>query len=196
MAHGSHVITGEGSVGYMPQPIAADRIRSVLPWVRLIALLRNPVDRAYSHYHLEVRKGRESLSFEDAIDAEPERLRGEREKILRTRGEYNSVFWERCSYLARGIYVDQLERWLSVFSKERILLVRSEDLYREPSAVFRETLRFLGVRDDWQPGRFEQYNRLASPAMASETRGRLVAYFRPHNRRLRELTGRDFDWDK
>jgi hypothetical protein len=89
----------------------------VLPHVKIIALLRNPVDRAYSHYYHEVRKKRETLSFEDAIKAEEERLHGEFEKLIKNERD-TSFNYIHYSYLARGICVDQLQRWNNFFKKE------------------------------------------------------------------------------
>jgi hypothetical protein len=110
-------MTGEASPHYLFHPLAARRIANVLPEVKLIALLRNPVERAYSHYQLNVRRGREPLSFEQAIDKEEERLQGMREKILA--GEdiplYNFLHY---SYLAKGIYADQLQYWFAQFPRQ------------------------------------------------------------------------------
>ena len=82
-------VTGEATTYYIFHPHAPRRILATVPKMKLIALLRNPVDRAYAQYHQKIRRGYEPLSFEDAIDAEPERLRGEKEKMLANE-TYNS----------------------------------------------------------------------------------------------------------
>ena len=108
-----HFVTGEASAYYLFHPHAPRRIAQLLPDAKLIVLLRNPIDRAYSQYNFEVDLGRESLSFEDAVAAEEERIGKERERILADE-RYVSFDHSRYSYLARGVYVDQLRTgWAS-----------------------------------------------------------------------------------
>ena len=97
----------------------------MLPDVQLIAILRDPVERAYSHYQLAHRNGREPLNFEQALSAEPERLAGEEARLLSDpayRGEAYGVQ----SYRTRGLYLEQLERWWAVFPPERLLVLRNQ----------------------------------------------------------------------
>jgi hypothetical protein len=162
--------------------------------VKLIALLRNPVDRAYSHYQHEVRKRREPLSFEDAIDAEAERLTGERERMLADEG-YVSDRHSFYSYLSRGMYVDQLEAWTALFPRERLLLLSSEDLYQDPHAVVERVLAYLGL-PPYELPRYGNLNQARYAPMRTETRRRLTEYFEPHNRRLYEFVGRNFGWEE
>ena len=192
-------IVGEASPGYLVYPHAPERIASVLPRVKLIALLRNPVERAYSQYRHNVERGYESLSFTDAIDAEEERTQAEKEKVLSNPG-YNSTAFFRYSYLARGVYVNQLKHWLDFFPQEQLLILKSEELNAEPQAIFQQTLAFLDVPvliPDSLRKEFKHYNT-SGDKVASKIeptmRERLVAYFEPHNARLYELLGRDFGW--
>jgi Sulfotransferase domain len=200
-------ITGEGSPYYVFHPHAAKRVFQTVPRGKLIVLLRNPVDRAYSHYHYEVKRGRETFSFEEAIEWEPKRLAGERERMLADQ-RYESLNCRYYSYVFRGLYADQLKNWLGLFPKEQFLFVRSEDFFASPSAILAETLQFLGL-PAWEPSEFPKYNyagysRLTAakynyapyPKMNAETRARLLEYFRPHNQRLYELLDRDFEWEK
>jgi hypothetical protein len=192
--YGCDGLTGEASPYYIFHPLSAARVATMLPRVKLIALLRNPVDRAYSHYHLQVCHGREPLSFEDAILREQERLKGEQNRIL-TDGDYHSYNYQRYSYVSRGLYVDQLARWLNLFPKDSLLVVRTEDLDNNPAAVLKHTLRFLNL-PEWEPKRFAKYNGGSYPMMKHETRRRLIEYFEPHNQRLRDLVGKELDWDR
>ncbi len=182
------VLTGESSPYYMFEPRVPWRVRALLPGVRLIALLRDPVRRAYSHYHHQLRRGVETLSFEAAIDREPERLAGETERLLREES-YVSYNHQKFSYLASGRYADQLEAWYEVFAPEQILVLRSEAMYADPVGTLRRVLDFLGlprkavrVLRDNVPKRYRP--------MAPATRERLRAYFEPHNRRLYALLRR------
>lgn len=190
------LITGESSPYYLFHPLTAERVAAALPEVKLIVLLRNPVNRAYSHLHLVRKKKQETLEFAQAIDAEAERLRGEEEKICAD-GDYYSASHQQHSYLARGIYADQLERWLAVFPREQFLILRSEDLYENPRAIVQQTLRFLqpDCPDTWALPEYKKYNDTSYQRMEPELRQRLTDFFRPHNQRLARLLGRDFGWE-
>ena len=96
--------------------LAAQRLAREVPDVRIIVSLRDPVERAYSHYKERVRHGAEPLSFEEALEAEPGRLNGEAERIVRD-PSYRSKAHEDHSYLAQGRYLDMLPRWFA-FSRE------------------------------------------------------------------------------
>lgn len=170
------------------------RIAALMPHVKLIALLRNPVDRAFSHYHKNVRRGAESLSFEDAIAAEPKRLEGELERTVADE-DYTSDAYSVFSYLARGVYVDQLRRWLEWFPREQLLVLKSEDFFADPARTYGQVLEFLGLPGvplQLETRNVGGYGDDLSPA----TRAALAAYFRPHNQRLYELLGRDLGWDE
>jgi sulfotransferase family protein len=185
-------LVGEASPGYLFHPLAPKRVKATVPEARLIVLLRDPVDRALSHYHHEVALGREPLTFEQAVEAEPERTRGEEERLLREPDYFSHPWWDY-TYLARGRYAEQLERWLAVFPREQVLVVASNDLAAEPGQTYARVLEFLGASAqelDSYPRVYEQrYGE-----MGPDTRRRLAEYFAEPNRRLYELLGRDFGW--
>jgi hypothetical protein len=187
-------LTGEATPYYLFHPLAADRLADTLPNSRIIVMLRNPVDRAYSHYSHIHRVGREPLSFEDAIATEPERLAGEAERIMAD-PNYSTFTHVHYSYLARGRYAEQLPRWLERFSRDQMLFLASEDLSRDPGAAFQRTLAFLGLKA-WTPGQFSIFKQGSYEQMAPTTRRKLVDYFRPYNQQLYDLLGMKFDWDK
>lgn len=191
---GSGLITGEATPYYLFHPLAPKRVRETVPEVKLVALLRDPVDRAYSHYHHESRNGTEELSFEEAVERETERLGGEREGILRDDG-YDSLEHRRYSYLSRGVYVDQIQNWRSYFPEERLLILRTEDPLADPSKVLGQTLDFLGL-PILDFGEYARTNTGSYTGMSASTRARLVDYFRPHNERLYDYLGRDFGWTR
>src|SRR5881398_3651211 len=139
---GAQPVVGEASPSYIFHPLAPERVAALAPNVRLIALVRNPIDRALSHYHHEVALGREPLSFEAALDAEPDRTRGEEERLVREPGYFSHAWWNY-TYLARGRYADQLERWLAVFPREQLLVVASDELAAEPGETYARVLEFL-----------------------------------------------------
>ncbi len=170
--------TGESTAYYMFHPLAAQRIAETLPQTKIILLLRNPVDRAYSHYQYKLRGGKEPLSFEAAIDAEAGRMADEEEKICTIPG-YRSQAHFLYSYTARGIYVDQILRWKKFLPSDRMLIVESSGLLKRPAEVYEQVLAFLNVRS-WQPSDFGQHFAGGYKAkMSPEMRRKLVDYFAP-----------------
>ena len=185
-------LAGEASPSYLFHPLAPERGRAVVPEAKLVVLVRNPVDRAYSHYQHEVALGREPLAFEDALAAEDERTRGEVERIVADPRAFSHAWWDH-TYVARGRYAEQLERWLAVFDREQLLVVRSEDLGGRPAETYAEVLSFLGAAPHSLPEYPRVFDRDYEP-MRPETRAALSERFADPNRRLEELTGRRFGW--
>jgi Sulfotransferase domain len=185
-------IVGEASPGYLFHPLAPERVLATVPEAKLIALLRDPVGRALSHYHHEVALGREPLSFEQAIDAEPERTRGEEERMVLDPLYFSGAWWDY-AYLARGRYAEQLERWFAVFPRAQLLVLPSEDLAAEPGQTYARILDFLGAPPH-QLGSYPRVYKQDYSEMNPETRRRLAEHFAEPNRRLYELLGRDLGW--
>ena len=189
------LITGEASPYYLFYPQAAKRVAKILPKVKLIVLLRNPIDRAYSQYQHQLRQeGVEPLSFEEAIEVEEKRLAGEEEKILKDI-KYYSFNHRHYSYLSRSKYIEQLPEWMSIFPREQFLILKAEDLYADPAAIVKQTLEFLNIAIGEQKCVYKPFNDARYAPMAAATRERLVEYFKPYNARLYEFLGRDFGWD-
>jgi hypothetical protein len=186
------VLTGEASPYYAFHPLSPRRIAELLPDVKLIFVLRDPVTRAHSHYHEEVARGFEPLTFEDALEAEPERLAGEVDRI-RQDPSYVSFSHQHHSYLARGRYLDQLLIWHEVFSRDRVLVLEYEELVSNPDAVFRRALRFLELPDS-SLRTYKRFNARSYPAMDSKLKARLRSYFGDGNRDLAKYVGGDFRW--
>ena len=187
---GKHV--GEASPSYVFHPLAPRRVQEVVPEARLIVLVRNPVDRALSQYNHEVALGREPLPFEEALDAEEERLRGEQDRMASDPRYFSREWWSH-TYKARGRYAEQLERWLAVFPREQLLVLPSDDLGSDPARAHAQVLEFLGA----SPQRLDSYPRVYEreyEPMKPETRQGLAAAFEEPNRRLYELLGRDLGW--
>jgi len=185
-------LVGEASPSYLFHPLGPQRVRELVPEARLIALVRDPVDRAHSHYHDEVALGREPLLFESALAAEDERLRGEVERLVADPRYFSREWWSH-AYQARGRYAEQLERWLAVFPQEQLLIVASDDLAAEPAETHARVLDFLGAAHQRLDAYPRVYEREYQP-MKPETRERLAAEFDQPNRRLYELLGRELGW--
>ncbi len=120
---------------YLYLPKAAERIHEHYPDVKLLFMLRNPVKRAWSHYLMEVRAGRETLSFYDALQAEDKRLKN---------GEYERKYF---SYKDRGLYLTQIKSYLELFPRENIYIMILEDLKKNPADEMKKLFRFLGIDD-------------------------------------------------
>lgn len=204
---GLPILTGEASPCYLLFPQTPQRVYDFVPRVKLIVLLRNPVDRAYSHYTMNVAKqttfdvvekrrvAREPLPFEAALDAEAERMKTALallEADPLSRGQWLQMH----SYQTRGLYAQHIHRWLQIFPRAQFLFIDSSELKENANAVFQRTLEFLGLEPcqlpRYEPRHVGEYSQPMNP----ETRARLVAYFQPHNAELYELLGRRFDWDK
>ena len=104
-------LTGEATPRYLFHPHSPKRVHQVIPNVKLIVLLRNPIDRAYSHYQMEVDHGDEKLTFEEAIEKEEERITTDLERMEKDENFYSVNFYRK-SYLTRGKYFNQLKRWV------------------------------------------------------------------------------------
>ncbi|MCA9864064.1 MAG: sulfotransferase [Thermomicrobiales bacterium] len=185
-------LVGEATPYALFHPCAPLRLHNVAPEARVIALLRNPVDRAYSHYLHERARGHEALSFEDAVRAERERLTG-LEAQLASGNLTVSEAHKRASYLARGRYARQLERWLAIFPRDRLLVLRSEDLYADPETVTRRVTDFLGL-PPLQGIAFSAHNATAGAPMHSATRELLAREFAQDNAQLEKILGWTDPW--
>ena len=188
----SPAIAGEASPYYLFHPLAAERLANDFPDVRLIVLLRDPVERAYSHFKERTHHGGETLSFEEALNAEEGRLRGEAERIVAEPG-YRSMEHENHSYVAQGRYLDMLPRWFKLYPREQFHIVASEDFYADPERRVNEVWSFLGLPPHKLVSR-KRYNYLPAPGIPSATRQRLRDALAEHNRELDELLGRTLPW--
>ena len=170
---------GEITPYYLFHPEAPGRIQALLPNVRLVLLLRDPVERAVSQYFHSVRLGLEPLTMEQALAAEPERLAGA-EAVLGSPGGRHRSHQEH-SYLGRSRYEQQLERYLSLFRREQLLILRSEDLFADPGRIWERLLRFLELDPHPLPGGGIRANagRGESSAVPSSVRRWLRQHLEP-----------------
>ena len=181
-------LTGEASPGYLYNPYTPARVAASLPDAKLIVMLRDPAERAFSHYQMSVRRGREHLPFAEALDREAERLSGERRRLGLEAAFARGPSHRNHSYLARGHYAEQLEGWLEHFSRDQLLVLESERFFAAPEQVHAETMHFLGLPHHPLP----HYRNLNGwgRAQGVAARDRMETYFAPHNARLENLLGR------
>jgi hypothetical protein len=191
---GTRPRTGESSPYALFHPHAPARVRELLPDARLIVLLRDPVERAHSDWAMRKRRGAEPLSFEEAI-AEEERVVDEHRALLEADPSYESPRLRQYSYVARGVYADQLPRWLSQVTREQLLIIQTEAYGRDLQGTLLRVWAHLGL----EPVALPEYptrnrGKYAAP-MLPETRERLRRHFAPHNERLYALLGERYDWE-
>lgn len=182
----------DASPYYMFHPLAIDRIASVIPDVKIIALLRNPVDRAFSQYKWEVRQGYEKLNFDDAIKCEKERLNGEREKIQKE-VNYYSLNHQHHSYVERGKYYRQVKKVLDNFPQKNCLFLDSEALFNGDLEEFQKLALFLEI-DKLDLKKFKETNATRESSMDEDKRKLLQKIFEKENEKLYSLLNRDFKW--
>ena len=185
-------MTYEASTYYLAHPLARERIRTHLPDAKLIVLLREPVARAHSHWNHSRSKGREPLDFAAALEAEPQRLAGEVERLRRD-PDHVSFAHIHHAYASRSRYAETLRPWLEEVPREQLLVLRSEELFERPRETVEEIQRFVGL-PVMDLGPYTPFNTREYDRMEPELRARLAASFAEPNRELAELVGRDFGW--
>ena len=189
------VIVGEASPYYMFHPAAAGRVLETVPHVKAIALLRDPVARAYSNYWDRRATGTEELpTFEAAIEAEEQRLADVDHARLLTDPSYYSFDHDNHAYLARGRYLEHLRPWMEALPPEQLLILRAETMFEDPYPVFARVQEFLEI-PVVDSITLSKYNERPREAMDPVTVQRLAEYYRPHNRALYEALGEDFHWE-
>jgi Sulfotransferase domain len=185
-------LTFESSPYYMFHPLAAERIAADLPEVKLIVLVRDPVERAYSAHAHELARGFETQPFPRALQLEPERLRGETDRMRRD-ARYLSHAHQHQAYCARGRYAEQLEVLESLVGRERLHVVDSGDFFTKPEPVYDAVLEFLGLPGHDYP-EFERHNARPRSPMAAELRDRLSEHFAPYDEQLTRWLGQIPSW--
>ena len=189
-------ISGEASPFYLLCPPIAERIHAFNPNMRLIALLRDPVERAISHYFHALRSGKETLPIMDALDAEEERTADAWQRALQGHCSYDrELIW--FSYQRRGLYLEQLQRYWQVFDREQLYIDSSNRLFDDPADCLADIFGFLGVDADFrvpvQKSRGIATNKEALPDVVYE---RLRDYFREPNTQLFSALDRDLGWNR
>lgn len=189
---GTAPVAFEATANYMFHPLAPGRIHHDLPGVRLLVLVRDPVERAYSAHAHQTGYGYENEPFERALELEDARLAGESERMAAD-PSYASFAHDHHTYRARGYYADQLGRLESLFGRDAIHVVDSDSFFADPGPAYGQVLDFLGL-----PGhtpRFTPQNARPRSPMPESLRASLREHFRPHDERLTPwLLGHQPSW--
>lgn len=188
------VLAGEASPYYLYHPLAAERAAHDVPSARLLVLLRDPVERTYSHFREQTRNGIETLGFAEALDAEQARTAGAEEQLIADRMATSHAH-EQQSYLRQSEYARGLRRWLERFPRDQLLVQPSELYYTDPDEACRVAYDFLGVAP-YRSGPAPRLNAAPPAPLPPGMRERLTAHFAPFNTELEELLGQEFPWSR
>lgn len=189
--HGRTTITGEACPYYLFHPAVPERVAAHLPDVKVVVLLRDPVGRAWSHYQHERARGFEHLSFGEALDAEDERLRGADRRLHDAAGR--SFEHRHFSYVARGMYAQQLQRWYDHVPRQNVLVMESADLRSRTQDTYDRLCDFLGLAHHELTGT-HLHNAGRYEAMDPSVAARLRAVFEGPDAALRDLLGHPLSW--
>lgn len=175
---------------YLFHPLAPERIFKLIPDIKLIALLRNPTERAISHYFMLKRKDREPMSMLEAFQQEETR----QEELLSHLGSRKTLLTDY-SYKARGCYAAQIANYYKFFPKDHILLLKSEDFFNDSMDTLKQVFNFVDVNPDFKVKDLSPRNTGKEKFdVTPGAREYLDEYFKPHNQALYDLTGIDFGW--
>lgn len=189
---GRPTVTGEASPYYLYDPRVPARVAAAMPAAKVIVLLREPVARAYSHYWERVDQGVEPLTFREALAAEDGRIDGEVERMEREPSYYSRAH-DWYSYRDRGVYLPQMQRWLSVLPREQVLVLRSQDFYADPQATLDCTTTWLGLEPSGLNTR-RRHNHRPAREMESDLRDELREFYREPNAALSRQLDLDLGW--
>ena len=177
---------------YIYNSLVARRILASFPRAKIISNLRNPIDRAYSNYILMYQDGDTTKTFEEMIQIAMDEIEKNKSK-LNDEVYAADTFYQ--NILARGFYADQLKIWFEKFQKKQILIIPSEDLALKPDQVLTKVFEFLDL-PYFKIKDFTRQNKREYHPMKDETRKLLVEFYKPHNKKLFDMLGSKFDWDK
>ncbi len=188
LRRGGHVF--EVSPSYLPTPSALRRMKAVLPSIRVIVLLRDPVSRAFAHYQHDKTRYVESRGFEEAV---ADALR--RNEFPAMRGVALAPNAKpMLDYVSRGYYALQLELLLKVYTRNRVLVIDSASLAEDTSAVCERVFDFLGLEsfsvETGNANGRDFYQEQIGPRVAD----RLREHYRPYDEMLKEMLGQSFSW--
>jgi hypothetical protein len=178
----------------MVDPNVPERAMRMLPQAHFVALVRHPVERAFSHYLHNLEHGLERLSFVDALAAEPERMRQALAMGVDRRS--GRTLLRSCSYVHRGEYADRLAPWFELIPAAQLHIIRSEDLFSDPETTYGDLLDELGLRRAF-PERFDRRNHWRDDPESQLTpalRERLEEHFASFNERLETMLGWHQSW--
>ena len=188
---GKHALTLDASTNTFDSKEAPGRILKDNPDAKIIFILRNPGDRAFSHYKMGVQREWELADFEKALELEEKRIEDGKTNSLSDKN-HNYAYY-RLGYKSRGIYVEYLKNWMSIFPNKNILVISSEEFLKNEEQTYKTVCEFLKI--DVIKIKSEKLNEGPSGKMKTETKKMLNDFYKPYNEELFKLLNKKFDWD-
>ncbi len=197
-------ITGEATPIYINFPRIGKNIFSLFPKMKFIVLLRNPIDRAISSYYHQYPRKYECKLTQSSITKTLEKAPNLINKwfnnsllfqptlFLKNHPEYfmNDVL---LPHLLFSLYIYYLKQWINIFPREQILILKSENLFNNPSATMKQVYSFLNLSDYHIP-EYHNYNPNSYPPISDNIRSQLLEFFRLYNQQLEEYLDMQFNW--
>ncbi len=190
-------LVSESTPHYLFHPLVPQRVAQLFPDIKIIILLRNPVERAFSNYRMNLRQHRETLDFEQAINHEVQVIKRIEEKILidKRYEDFGYFSYRSRSYCARGMYIYHIKYWMQFFPKEQFLIIKSEDLFAQPDIILKQVHQFLGI-PHYPLNEYPECNsHLIAMPIDKKIKDQLADFFRPYNEELEKFLGRKFNWE-
>jgi tetratricopeptide (TPR) repeat protein len=182
-------LTGEASPNYLDLPETAQRVYQYFPQMKLIIILRNPIERAISHYYHWVRLGLEHRSLEEVIETELKTI----DTVLQFPIQYQH-WYQSINYIARGVYLGFIQQWMAIFPPEQFMILHSQDLADNPEATMQQVFSFLRL-PNFHSCRYTQLNVGEYPPISPDLFQTLSQFYQPYNQQLEEYLGRQFGWN-
>lgn len=180
----SEFITGEASPSYFFMPHVPERIKQLAPNIKLIVLLRNPVERSISAYYQNRKTGKVTKTLEEVVNREIK--------------HYQKITSDELSYaggiVMQSLYFWKLQRWLQIFPREQFLILPSEDFFAHPARTMKQVCQFLDI-PEFIAQKYHKLNVGAYPPGEKNIRGKLIEFFLPHNQKLEDYLKMKFNWN-
>lgn len=190
MPLGSHYLTGEATPWYLVSHGVADKVYQTFPNIKLILLLRNPINRAISHYYMYYKLGKEKRPLEEAFTSELNIL-----SEITNFDEISSQYWQtERGYLLLGLYAHFIPKWRALFAPEQFLILRSEYLYHHTEITLKKVYQFLEIPDHSLKD-YPKYNAGSYPQISDKLYQRLADFFRSYNQQLEDYLKLRFNWE-
>ena len=186
-------LTFEASPSYLYHPESPRRIYEYSDKTRIIAILRNPIERAFSAWNMYHRFQHFSPSHPYSSLADP---RSFEDAVMSELATVNETSWKsnRIAYVKRGVYVEQLERYYYYFPQKQVMILNYAELLKSPKSVLEKVALFLQVDDKFDFDVIQSNVSTYEAVMSPKMRDILAFFYAPYNQKLFELIGREFDW--
>ena len=179
------LLTNDVTSSYIQNSQTATKIFQTLPNTKIIAILRNPIDRAYSEYNLDLRANPDIQSFETIIQNEIDNMGNKNDdEVIKNK-----------HYLKKGIYFDQLKPWFKLFPKKNILILSTEKFGKDTNNIFNIIFEFLNL-ENYNIENSKRMQKGTYTKLNSKTREKLLKFYKLKNNQLYDLINEKFDWDK